>query len=576
MSNLTGDLTGPAINRIKHTLMSRNRIPQIFAIIFIFSQFPLFSHEQAENYRRLFAEPSVATHLQLKLEALAANPDYKIAGEKFHNIEYITHLYQKNSFQAFWTKLQFADDAVEGIIMSYEDGLIPLDYHLERILVTKNDLIQNGVINEKKIIQAAELELLLTDGIIFYADHLLYGKVDPVTLLPTWNFGFAPVPEINPESFKKNIEGGRIPEQLQGLRPDVFLYDTLVAALAKYREIESRGGWGMIPVGGKIEPGNRDPRIPQIRKRLLTIGYASQPDSTESDLYDKILEIDIRKFQSAHGLDADGIVGAGTLREMNVPVTERIAAIRINLERIRWVAHNLPKSYLIVNIAAFWLVLVEDGNIVHQANVVVGKPYNKTPVFRDKMRYIDFNPTWTVPSSIIKNEIIPKLKKDSLYLQKNNMILLDSKGNEVPVSQLDIPNLSPGRFPYLVRQQPGPENALGVVKFMFPNEYDIYLHDTPSKTLFRKASRAFSHGCIRVEKPLDLAEKLLKGTEWDRQKIDQVVKTQKTTRVLLPEKLDVLLMYWTCGLDRNRNVFFVPDIYGRDPDVLKELDRLLR
>jgi len=302
----------------------------------------------------------------------------------------------------------------------------------------------------------------------------------------------------------------------------------------------------------------------------------SNPDSVSSSVYDKQLEIDIKAFQSVHGLDADGIIGVGTFRELNVPVEDRIASIRINLERVRWVARTMPDSYIIVNIAAFTLVMVRDNQVVFTTPVVVGKPLNKTPIFRDRMRYIDFNPTWTQPTSIIKNETIPKLKKDSTYLEKEHLVLLDSKGNLVPTSKLDMKNLSASRFPYIVRQEPGPWNALGEIKFMFPNKYDIYLHDTPSKSLFSRGSRAYSHGCIRVSKPKDLAVKLLEGTEYDRKKIDEVIATQETTRVLLPEPIDILLMYWTSGIDINGKLFFVPDIYERDQAVLKELDRLMR
>jgi murein L,D-transpeptidase YcbB/YkuD len=220
--------------------------------------------------------------------------------------------------------------------------------------------------------------------------------------------------------------------------------------------------------------------------------------------------------------------------------------------------------------------MVRDNQVVHTTPVVVGKPLNKTPIFRDRMRYIEFNPTWTQPTSIVKNETIPKLKKDSTYLEKNHMVLLDSKGNLVPTSNLDMKNLSASRFPYLVRQEPGSWNALGEMKFMFPNKYDIYLHDTPSKSLFSKASRAYSHGCIRVSKPKDLAVKLLEGTEYDSKKIDKIIATHETTRVNLPEPIDILLMYWTCGIDRNGNLFFVPDIYERDQAALRELDKLMR
>jgi murein L,D-transpeptidase YcbB/YkuD len=537
----------------------------------------LFSQQDAEAYDRLFAtNTGIAARIQAKLEQLALDPGCKIGGEKYHNIEYITNLYQQNNYQPFWTQYLFAQVAVGCIEMSNKDGLIPMDYHIEAIQGLLGEVSARPDITPEKISKAAELELLLTDGIIFYANHLLYGKCDPVSFIPTFNFGFAPIPDLNPTDFQETIMNGTIMSRLDQLRPKLPLYDTLMSKLDYYRGIETKGGWPVITAGGKIKPGDKDSRIPQIRKRLMVTGDLSSDDSAAAELYDEHLEKDIKRFQASHGLDPDGIIGAGTFRELSVPVSKRIETIRINMERARWVSRNLPENYLIVNIAGFWLILVKEDQVVHTARVVVGKPLNKTPVFRDRIRYIDFNPTWTVPRSIIKNEIIPKLKKDSLYLQKQKMVLLDSKGTEVPISDIDISSLSANKFPYLVRQQPGPDNALGVVKFMFPNDYDIYLHDTPSKSLFSKASRAYSHGCIRVDKPLDLAVKLLDGTEWTREKIDATIKTRETTRVLLPEPMEILIMYWTCGLNPQKQFFFAPDIYSRDPEVLKQLDQLMQ
>lgn len=548
----------------------------LILFLLLASQSPglLFSQD---TYSLLFAPTSgISIQIQSRFESLAMDSSYLVGGERFHDIEYITILYQKNNYQPFWTDRQYNEEAVKAIQMSYEDGLIPLDYHLEAILSLMKDLDGIKAVSPDKVAKAADLDLLLTDGVIFYANHLLYGKCDQATLIPTFNFGYAPVPDLNPESFQAAIKENQLSERLIMLRPQLPLYDTLLYMLAFYREIEAKGGWPAIATGGKIEPGNSDDRIPLIRKRLWISGELTIYDSAAGKVYDKALEKNIKAFQTTHGLDADGVIGVGTFRELNVPVEKRIETIRVNLERVRWVSRDLPSDYLIVNIAAFWLILVKDGTIIDRTKVVVGKPYTKTPIFRDKMRYIEFNPTWTVPTSIVKNEIIPKLKKDSMYLAHNNMILLDSKGNEVPVTNLDLKNLSASRFPYLVRQQPGPDNALGDVKFMFPNKYDIYLHDTPSKNLFSRASRAYSHGCIRVEKPLDLAALLLQGTEWTREKINATIKTKVTTRVNLPKPLDVLLMYWTCGLDPDRRIFFVPDVYGRDPAVLKSLDQLLR
>jgi murein L,D-transpeptidase YcbB/YkuD len=524
----------------------------------------------------MYAEISVPELIKSKLELLNKDQDARIAGDKFHSIEYITNLYGKNDFKPFWTKPESLEDAITGINNSFEDGLLPRDYHLEAILVLKDEIASGHGNKDEKAAKIADLDLLVTDGVILYADHLLYGKIDPITLVPTWNFGYAPIPDLNPVTFEQSIINREIPARLSSLRPDIRQYDTMLTILAHYRVLAEEGGWPSILAGGKIEPGDRDSRIPSIRKRLLVTGELSEPDSVNSLLYDKNLEKDIKAFQAAHALDADGIIGVGTLRELNVPVEKRVEAIRINLERIRWVAKSMPDSYIIVNIAAFWLVMVRDNQVVYSTSVVVGKPLNKTPLFRDRMRYIEFNPTWTQPTSIVKNETIPKLKKDSAYLEKNHMVLLDIKGNLVPTSDLDMKNLSASRFPYIVRQEPGPWNALGEMKFMFPNKYDIYLHDTPSKSLFSRASRAYSHGCIRVNKPKELALKLLEGTEYDLEKIDQIIATRETTRVNLPEPIDILLMYWTCGIDRNGKLFFVPDIYERDLNVLKELDKVMR
>jgi L,D-transpeptidase YcbB len=543
----------------------RNFFIFIFIIIFINS----VSHAQNQ----------VSEQIKVKLEQLTNDKDTRIGGEKFHSIEYVINLYAKNNFQPFWTKPEYIDDAINGIKSSFEDGLLTVDYHLEAILRLQSEIasIEGDKVN--KVVQVekmAELDLLLTDGVIFYADHLLYGKIDPITIEQTWNFGFSPIPDLNASTLSEYVTKNKITSRLEELRPDMPIYDTLLVILARYREIAAKGGWQAVLAGGKIVPGDRDARIPAIRKRLLITDELSIPDSVHSDLYDKILEKDIKVFQAAHALDADGVIGVGTFRELNVPVEDRIAALRINLERVRWVSGNLPDSYIIVNIAAFWLVMVIDKEIVHSATVVVGKPLNKTPVFRNKMRYIEFNPTWMQPTSIIKNETVPKLKKDSTYLEKEHLELLDLKGNVVPTSTLDMKNLSASHFPYLVRQQPGPWNALGAIKFMFPNKYDIYLHDTPSKSLFSRGSRAFSHGCIRVDKPVDLAVKLLEGTEYDRKKINEVIATRVTTRVNLKEPFDILLLYWTCGIDKNGKLFFVPDIYDRDPAVLRELDKTMR
>jgi murein L,D-transpeptidase YcbB/YkuD len=296
----------------------------------------------------------------------------------------------------------------------------------------------------------------------------------------------------------------------------------------------------------------------------------------ESTKYDTYLKKDIRSFQNSHGLDVDGVIGKGTFTALNIPVEKKIDMLRVNLERARWIMHNVPKEFLIVNIARFKAYVIRNDSIIHRTNVMVGKTFHKTPIFRSKLQYIEFNPTWTVPVSITRNEMIPKMKKDHEYLNKKNMVLLDRSGNIVDQSQIDFSTISANNFPYTIRQEPGPWNALGEVKFIFPNKHSVYLHDTQSKSLFSRANRTFSHGCIRVQNPFDLAEVLLQRTDWNRDKIDELVASKETKRVFPEHQIDIFLLYWTTGLMDTDKIFYLPDVYERDQPILKMLDQKVK
>jgi len=280
-------------------------------------------------------------------------------------------------------------------------------------------------------------------------------------------------------------------------------------------------------------------------------------------------------FQARHGIDADGKVGPGTLEELNIPVETRINQLRASLERMRWVFRDLPDRYLIVDIAGFHAYLINEGNQIWETRVQVGKPYHATPIFKDSMRYIDFNPTWTIPPGILQKETLPAIRKDPSYLSRNNMSVVTTSGKIVDPSTIDWATTTKG-FPYMIRQEPGPRNALGRVKFMFPNQYMVYLHDTPSKGLFARTERAFSHGCIRTQNPFDLAELLLDDQGWDRAKIDQVIESRRTTRINLSEPLTVMLLYWTAEADENGTVYFRKDVYNRDAAIIEGLDEPFR
>jgi murein L,D-transpeptidase YcbB/YkuD len=293
----------------------------------------------------------------------------------------------------------------------------------------------------------------------------------------------------------------------------------------------------------------------------------------EPKLFDESVEAGVQAFQTRHALEPDGLVGPNTLAALNAPVEARLDQIRVNMERIRWVYQDLPSDFVLTDIAGFHVYLVRGGEIVWDARAQVGQPFRKTPVFRDTMNHLVFNPTWTVPPTILRKDILPKVKQDPNYLRRRNISVLDRNGKLVDIDSIDWASLTPGRFPYTLRQEPGPDNALGRVKFMFPNAFMVYLHDTPSKTLFGRTQRAFSSGCIRVERPFELAELLLNDQKkWNQATIQQVLETQQTRTVMLEDPLPVLLLYWTAEMDDAGRIHFREDIYGRDERILKALD----
>jgi murein L,D-transpeptidase YcbB/YkuD len=322
----------------------------------------------------------------------------------------------------------------------------------------------------------------------------------------------------------------------------------------------------------------RDARVPTVRARLSATGDlpgAVRPGASDtSRVFDPALAGAVRAFQRRHLLADDGTLGAGTLAAMNVPIRTRIDQIRVNLERARWIFHDLADSFVIVNVAAFRTYLVAKGQVVWSARCQVGKEARQTPIFRDDMRYVVFNPTWTVPPGILAKDILPSLQRGDLgVLQRKRLEVIDRQGRVVSPGSVRWSQVRASSCPYTFRQDPGPNNALGRVKFMFPNAYSVYLHDTPSRDLFESPSRAFSSGCIRVEHPLELAERVLADPKWSAAAIERTVDGGKTVTVNLRRPLPVLLLYWTAfPTGEGRRVGFARDIYGRDAPIQRALE----
>jgi murein L,D-transpeptidase YcbB/YkuD len=486
----------------------------------------------------------------------------------------IEPFYIRRGFEPAWNDSVRAQALIAIVRDSVDDGLTPDDYHFTSLVRMANELGQSSATN----LLRAQFDILMTEAAIRLGYHFAFGKVDPVTFDAGWNLerrvpGFDPAAEIE-EMLSSPDLVARIREQ----RPTQSLYTALRQELVRYNAIARRGGWKAIPAGVALKLGVADPRVPALRARLAVTGEL--PESVAaggSTIYDVDLVAAVREFQRRMGLMADGIVGAGTLEQLNVPIEQRIRTLRVNLDRGRVLLFDLPSRFVVVNIASQLMYFVRDGQFEWNSRVQVGKAYRQTPEYRSEINYLVFNPTWTVPPGIIKGDILPAAKRDPQSIARKGLRVFDSGGREVSPSAVDWSRFSSGNIPYTLRQDPGPTNALGRVKFMFPNPHAVYLHDTPSQSLFDKDARLTSSGCVRVAQPFELAEILLNDpVKWSRANIDAAVDTGKLQNVTLTRPVPVLMVYWTAWVDSSGALQFRPDAYGRDAKWSKGLDEPFR
>ena len=459
------------------------------------------------------------------------------------------------------------DQMVEAIRGVEQDGLNPSDYHLEAIqsLLERKDKRSAG--------DDADLDLLLTDATAGMIDHLRYGRVRPVSLNPAWNVD--PRDDAPPlDSLLAVVAADRAPgSALARMRPEHFVYQGLVAELDRLRKIEQAGGWPAVPDGPSLKPGARNARVAALRHRLTVSGELAAASAPDSSRYDTALVTAVRTFQSSHRLDENGVVDAGTLAALNTPVTERIAQVRVNLERARWVLGGLAEQdeFMLVNLPAFKCYLIRGGKVAWEARVQIGQEARQTPTFRARLRTVVFNPPWTVPPTILAEDVLKPIHEGKDVLAEKKLQVFDAQGKEVDPGSVDWDSTDPENFPYTLRQPPGPGAALGRVKFEFPNPYSIYLHDTPHRELFDSKSRTFSSGCIRVENPVQLAELLLAGQDgWTPEKIQQTIDQGETKHVALERRPSVLIVYWTVTVGAS-GVRYGSDVYSLDPPLAAAL-----
>lgn len=547
----------------------------------------------------------IAERLRNRIEAGEALEEIVACGDLVYCSSAVPEFYERRGFRPAWVDESgpqpLTDSLLKAIAGAHDEGLNPAHYHLAVIRDLLQELRPSREHHDCDLVgMLVDLELLLSDAFLVYGSHLLAGRVDPQRIDPEWH---AQRRDMDLAAVLEQAVGSaRTADTLEELLPPQPGYRRLKEALRLYRDIARDGGWPAIETEKKLKRGYRGPEVVALRSRLIasgdlaadSVGAGAGPrgmvpmpadssataaeSSGASDVFDEVLERAVAGFQRRNGLDADGVVGPATRAALNMPVEDRIDQIEINMERYRWLPHDLGSRHILVNIANFELKIIEGEKPVASMRVVVGREYRRTPVFSDIVTYLVMNPYWNVPNTIAIQDIVPSARKDSTYLADKKFRVYESWGadaKEIDPKSIDWSNTEGGDFDYRFTQAPGPENSLGQIKFMFPNEFHVYLHDTPAKGLFDRTERTLSSGCIRVERPIDLAEYLLRQSpEWTRESIIATLETWEEQTVPLPEPIPIHLLYWTTYVDADGAIHFRKDVYDRDQRLLSALRKL--
>jgi L,D-transpeptidase YcbB len=494
------------------------------------------------------------------------------------NPELIFDFYVHRDFKPVWVKKGGVNTKatvfMETIIEANHEGLNSQAYHRKDIMTLLTD-IQLGISkNMHESEKLTELDLILTDAFFSFGIHLSEGIVDPHSNNLGWHIK-KPKKDLM-KIFQTLLSDNSLEGFVDALQPHHPGYLRLRAALARYLNIKKSGCWPEIPDGKKAQKGDHGTWISVLRSRLIISGDLPESPHSNSSCFDDVLEEGVRRFQARHGLEVDGIVGSKTLAALNVPVEDRITQIRLNMERWRWLPQDLGERYIMVNTADFKLNVIENEKMTESIRAIVGKRKRPTPVLSQKIRHLELNPYWNIPRNIALNDIIPSIKKDPNYLTDNNIRVFENweeDAKELLPESIDWNKITRKNFVYKFRQDPATSNALGQVKFMFPNQFSIYLHDTPARNLFNMTKRAFSSGCIRIEKPIPFAAYLLQDNpKWNLEKLMAAVNSKKNKTIIVSHPINIHVLYWTAWVDNDGIVNFREDIYGRDSRLNIALD----
>lgn len=559
----------------------------------------------AEIGKVLSASSLMAREIELQMTTLQLD---MIEGRPLSGSQHLTQamigFYEQRQYRPIWDKTEHLQQLINALESLADDGLAPEDYRVEQLRQALPLLSDDSV--EAVPVRVAD-ELRATNAYLRALYHLYNGKVDPAGLDPQWSFDLQDIAPVSDAARLANsVEQGQIAELFEQTRPQHLIYRSFKAGLKHFRHLAALGGWPSLPVGPTLRSCMRDPQIALLRQRLLVTGEYVAPSGVDEsgltpaqkclsatasaaaassiaedsavgsepvnpdEVFDEHLVEALKKFQREQYLDADGALGPATRAALNISVQSRIDQIRVNLDRARWLLHNIPPEMLLVDIAGFKVTYFKASQPIWRSRVQVGMAYRTTPIFKSEVNYITLNPTWTVPPTILRKDILPKVRKNLSYLREHNIRVLDSSGKELNPASVDW--YRPGNI--TLRQDAGEDAALGKAVIRFPNSHAVYLHDTPHQALFNKSQRAFSSGCIRVERALELVGLLLAETpSWDSAAIDKALATGKTRNVTLAKRVPILLAYWTVDAVSETQVAFKPDIYARDAKVLAALNK---
>lgn len=488
--------------------------------------------------------------------------------------------YRQRDCRPAWTQEGVLSLQVESLIKSIEkadqEGLRPSDYHLSKIK-TLSDILKKHRkrLSGRLAEELSDLDLLCTDAFLTYAVHLAHGKVNPETLEPSWP-GVCVDEKIVP-ALEKALAKNQVEETLRNLAPQHDFYASLKKALVSCHGLAKTLEWDPLPVGPAFKKGDRGKQVKSLRRRLADLGDLQQRRPKSKGLFDDDLEAALRSYQKRHGLEVSGTLDQSTVAALNVSLEERAGQIELNLERWRWMPRDLGRRFIYVNIANFGLEVFEGSQRVMSMKVVAGNEAWQTPDFSSRMTHLIINPYWTIPAPVLLKEIRNYILQDPNYLRYNKMVILhgwENEETEIDAATINWAKLTEKNLNFRIRQDPGPLNVLGRLKFVFPNIYEIFLHDTPYQEDFAKTTRAFSHGCVRAEKPVELAAYVLRGKPgWDVEKILAAIDSFCEQTVRLVDPLNVYFLYCTAWLDEHGTMQFRPDIYERDLKLAQALNQ---